>query len=450
MNNLHSTFRGRWAVFAERMLDEWMKIDGRFNEYSGMIDTMEDQPKYEVVIDKLAYGGDGLARLPDGRAVFVPDVIPGEQVLVRVVEDNQKYARAEVIRVEQASPLRISPPCPHFGVCGGCHYQHIPYADQVQFKSAILEDQLKRIGHLEPSFEIQVFPAEKPFAYRNVVQFHISAEGKLGFKKRRSEQVLEITTCLLPMPAIAQFWQYLQLESDSGIHRIEVRQNREEELLVLLQGEDVELPEIAVDMPISMVHRVANDTVVLSGDDAIVMTILDIPFHLSAGAFFQVNDAITEKIVQRLLDIVTAKNTKKVLDLYSGAGLFSRFMAPLVQQVGAIESNTLACHDFIINLDDFDNVSLYEGQVEQILPFLNIDADLAVCDPPRAGLHVKVIDALADSGVQTLVYISCDPATLARDTRRLREKGFEPESIALFDMFPQTYHFESMLVFSRK
>jgi len=411
---------------------------------------MEEQSEYEVVIDKLAYGGDGFAHLTDGRVVFIPDVIPGEKVSIRIVEDNQKYARAEAIRVEQASPLRVLPPCPHSGVCGGCHYQHISYADQVQFKRGILEDQLTRIGHLEALPPIQVFPSQTPFEYRNVAQFHLSADGKLGFKKRRSEQVLEISTCLLLMPAIARFWPYLSLEPDTGITRIEVRQNREEELLVLLQGTDGELPEIAVDMPVSLVHRVKNDTVVLSGDDAIIMTILDTPFHLSAGAFFQVNDDITEKMVQHLLAVVAEKKPNRVMDLYSGAGLFSRFMAPMVEQVKAVESNTLACRDFIINLDAFDHVSLYEGQVEMILPSMEMDADLVVCDPPRAGLHKKVVDVLAESAVRTLVYISCDPATLARDTQRLREKGFEPQSIALFDMFPQTYHFESMLVFSRK
>ena len=419
-------------------------------DYSSMINAMEEQPEYEVVIDKLAYGGDGFAHLADGRVVFIPDVIPGEKVSIRIVEDNQKYARAEAIRVEQASPLRVSPPCPHSGVCGGCHYQHISYADQVQFKRGILEDQLTRIGHLEALPPIQVFPSQTPFEYRNVAQFHLSADGKLGFKKRRSEQVLEISTCLLLMPAIARFWPYLSLEPDTGITRIEVRQNREEELLVLLQGTDGELPEIAVDMPVSLVHRVKNDTVVLSGDDAIIMTILDTPFHLSAGAFFQVNDDITEKMVQHLLAVVAEKKPNRVMDLYSGAGLFSRFMTPMVEQVTAVESNTLACRDFIINLDAFENVSLYEGQVEMILPSMEMDADLVVCDPPRAGLHKKVVDVLAESAVRTLVYISCDPATLARDTQRLREKGFEPQSIALFDMFPQTYHFESMLVFSRK
>ncbi|HAF62650.1 MAG TPA: hypothetical protein DCK95_10045 [Anaerolineaceae bacterium] len=424
-------------------------IDCQNSDSSSMIYKMENQPKYEVMIDKLAYGGDGFARLADGRAVFIPDVIPGEKVSIRIVEDKQKYARAAALEVLTASQVRIKPPCPHFGVCGGCQYQHIQYEAQVQLKKEILKDQLTRIGHLDSVAEIEVFSSDLPFGYRNVMQFHPLPDGKLGLMKRNSQAVFELTRCLLPMPAIAQFWQYLTLEADSGITRIEVRQNREEDLLVLLQGEGAELPEIAVDMPISMVHRVGNDTVVLSGDDAIVMTILDIPFHLSAGAFFQVNDCITEKMVQRLLDILARKKPRRVLDLYSGAGLFSRFMAPEVQQVTAIESNALACHDFVINLDDFDNVTLYEGLAEQVLPSLDIEADLVVCDPPRAGLHVKVIDTLAESGIPTLVYISCDPATLARDIRRLVEKGFIVENIAMFDMFPQTYHFESMVVLAR-
>lgn len=402
-----------------------------------------------VEINLLTYGGDGLARLKDGRAVFVPYVIPGEKVRVRIVEDGKRFARGEVVEILEASAERIQPECPHFGVCGGCHYQHIAYDAQLCYKRAILHDQLTRIGKLKDVGEISVFPSEKPFGYRNVIQFHPSANGKMGFKKWKSEEVFEIERCLLPEDIIREFWQYLQFEADTGIERVEVRQNKEGELMVVLQGADAEIPEIAVDMPISMAHQVGDEVIILSGDEGIVMRVKDVPFHLSAGAFFQVNSGIAEKMVDRLVGVVKTVGPRTVLDMYAGAGLFSRFMAPHVDNLIAIESSEQACRDFAVNLDAFNGIALYEGAVEQVLPALDLDAEMAVCDPPRAGLHVDVVDTLGRSSIEKLVYISCDPATLARDVKRLVEKGFVVEDVALFDMFPQTYHFESMLLLNR-
>jgi 23S rRNA (uracil1939-C5)-methyltransferase len=421
-----------------------------FSDYSSMIFQMENLTLYEVVVDQLAYGGDGLARLPGGRAVFIPHVIPGERVSIRIVDDKQKYARAEVVEILTPSDLRVEAPCPHFGVCGGCQYQHIRYDAQVQFKKEILKDQLTRIGHLDSIAEIEVFPSDLPFAYRNVMQFHPLPNGKLGFMKRNSNDVFELARCLLPLQAIQDFWPALTLEQNTGITRIEMRQNSDEELMITLHGEEGEIPEIAVDLPVNMVHRMGDEAIVLSGEDALTMWIKDVPFHLSSGSFFQVNDGVTEKLVSYLMTIVTKKAPQTVLDLYAGVGLFSRFLAPLVHNLVAVESAPDACRDFVINLDALENVSLYEGTAEDVLPALKLTAELAVCDPPRAGLHADVVDALAESSLTTLIYVSCDPATLARDIQRLGEKGFAIENIALFDIFPQTYHMECCVLLENK
>ena len=411
---------------------------------------MENLTVYEVIIDQLAYGGDGLARLPEGRAVFIPHVIPGEKVSIQIVDDKQKYARAEVVEILTPSDLRIEAPCPHFGVCGGCQYQYIHYDAQVQFKKQILKEQLIRIGHLETVGEIEVFPSDLPFGYRNVMQFHPLPNGKLGLMKRNSNDVFELTRCLLPEQFIQDFWPNFTLEQNTGIQRIEMRQNSDAELMITLEGEEGEIPEIEMDAPVNMVHRTGNENIVLSGEDALTMWMQDVPFHLSSGSFFQVNDGVTEKLVSYLKNMIEKKSPQTVLDLYAGVGLFSRFLAPLVPTLVAIESAPDACQDFVINLDAFEHVSLYEGLAEEVLPALQLKADLAVCDPPRAGLHADVIDALVESGVTTLIYVSCDPATLARDIQRLGEKGFGIENIALFDMFPQTYHFETVICLQRK
>jgi len=414
-----------------------------------MIFIMENLTVYEVIVDQLAYGGDGLARLPEGRAVFIPLVIPGEKVSIRIVDDKQKYARAEVVEILTPSEQRIEAPCPHFGVCGGCQYQHIRYDEQVQCKKLILKEQLSRIGHLDAVGEIEVFPSDLPFGYRNVMQFHPLSNGKLGLMKRNSNDVFELARCLLPRQAIQDFWSNFALEPNTGIQRIEMRQNSDAELMITLEGEEGKIPEIEMDASVNMVHRTGNESVVLSGEDALTMWVQDVPFHLCSGSFFQVNDGVAEKLVTYLKAIVEKKAPQSVLDLYAGVGLFSRFLAPLVPTLVAIESAPHACRDFVINLDAFEHVSLYEGTAEEVLPALELKTDLAVCDPPRAGLHADVIDALVESGVTTLIYVSCDPATLARDIQRLGEKGFSIEQIALFDMFPQAYHFETAVLLSR-
>ncbi len=411
---------------------------------SGMIFCMNALTMHDVVVERMAYGGDGLARLVDGRVVFIPAVIPGEKVSVRVVDDKQKYARAEAIELLAPSAERVSAPCPHFGVCGGCQYQHIQYHHQLRYKQDILREQLARLAHLDNVGEITVFPSDLAYGYRNVLQFHPLPGGRLGFMKRNSNAVFEVTRCLLPGQTIQSAWSSLILEPGSEITRVELRQNCVEELLVTLEGMPGNIPEIEVSAPVNMVHCSGGATVVLSGQDALTMWVRDVPFQLSAGSFFQVNDGVAESMVSYIATIVQQLTPKKVLDLYCGVGLFSRFIAPLVDELVAVESDPHACRDFAVNLDAFDNVSLYEGSAETIMPGLPFRADLVLCDPPRAGLHAHVIDALVHSGVTTLIYVSCDPATLARDVQRLGGNGFGVEKIALFDMFPQTYHFETV------
>mgnify|MGYP002344489025 FL=1 len=412
--------------------------------------SMENSETHEITIDRLAYGGDGFARLPDGRAVFVPLVIPGEKVTIRIVDDKQKYVRGELQHIIDPSPVRIEPPCPHFGVCGGCHYQHIPYAEQIKYKKTILQEQLQRIAHLDSIPDLDVFQSDEPFNYRNVMQFHLTGSGKLGFKKRSSDEVFELTRCLLSQAAIQQLWQNMSLEPQSGIERIEIRQNESGDVLVIMQGDEQGIiPEVELDFPVSLVHRVGDEMIVLSGEDNIQISVLDHPFRVSAGSFFQINAGLAGKMVTRLLSTLKQKAPHRVLDLYAGVGLFSHFMAPLVDELVAVEGSSFACQDFAANLNEYEHISLYQGSVENILPDLDVQAELVVCDPPRAGLHPRVIDALAASAVTSLVYISCDPATLARDLRRLIEKGFAIENIALFDLFPQTYHMEAVTLLER-
>ncbi len=402
--------------------------------------------EFEVELTTLVYGGDALGRLPDGRAVFVPYALPGERVRVRLVEEKRGHARAELVEILRASPDRISPRCAHFGTCGGCHYQHLSYDKQLEFKNGILREQLERIAGISPEI-LPIVPSPQPWHYRNAVQFSLTPEGQLGYQRAGSHSVVPIRECHLPENVVNELWPLLSFEPDSGIQRVELRSGANEDVLITLEGDDPQPPPFEVDFPVSVVHIGPAGAMVLAGDDHILMEILGRVFQVTAGAFFQVNTAQAEAMVRHILTLIPDAPLHTTLDVYCGAGLFSAFLAPKVERLVGIELSPEACADFAVNLDEFDHVELYQGLAEQILPALKIQAGLVVVDPPRSGLERPALEALLRLGAPLLIYVSCDPATLARDTRRLLEGGYRLRQITPFDMFPQTYAIESISVF---
>lgn len=390
-----------------------------------------------------------MGRLPDGRAVFVPYGLPGEWVRVRLVEEKRGHARAELVSVLRPSPERIEPRCAHFGVCGGCHYQHLPYERQLAAKTAILREQLERIAGIANPPLLAPVPAPAAWYYRNTVQFSLTPQGQVGYQRSGSHDVVAITECHLPEAPLNDLWPQLAFEADTGIQRVELRLGMEDDLLVTLESDDPQPPEFEVDLPVSAVHIGPAGPLVLAGDDYTVIAVHERPFRVSAGAFFQVNTAQAEAMVSHLLAILPLQPGSTLLDVYCGAGLFSAFLAPRVARLVAIELSPAACRDFVANLDEFDNVELYEGAAEVVLPSLKLKADVAIVDPPRSGLDRAALDALIQLAPATLAYVSCDPSTLARDARRLLQAGYRLTQITPFDLFPQTYAVESISFFER-
>ena len=403
-------------------------------------------PDIEVELTTLVYGGDALGRLPDGRAVFVPYALPGERARVRLVEEKRGHARAELVEILRASPERIRPRCLHFGVCGGCHYQNLPYEKQLEIKTGILREQFERIAGVSPDLQ-PIVASPLAWHYRNAVQFSLSPDGQLGYQRASSHTVVPIRECHLPEGPLNEVWPQLSFEPGSGIQRVELRCGVDEDLLITLEGDDPQPPPFEVDFPVSAVHIGPAGAMVLSGDDYLLVEILGRTFRVSAGAFFQVNTLQAAAMVRHVLDLVSGQSPQTALDVYCGAGLFSAFLAPKVTRLVGIELSPEACADFAINLDEFDHVELYQGAAEQVLPGLKIEADLVIVDPPRSGLDRAVLQALIDMAAPFLVYVSCDPATLARDTRRLIAGGYRLQQITPFDLFPQTYAIESISVF---
>ncbi len=389
-----------------------------------------------------------MGRLPDGRAVFVPFALPGETVRVRLTKESRGHAQAVLLDVLDSAPRRIAPRCPHFGICGGCHYQHLSYADQLSAKEAILRDQFRRLAKLETPPLRPIVPAPQSWHYRNHVQFHPAGSGRLGFVRQDHQGVLPIERCDLPEEPLRQFLPQLHLEAADGLEKISLRADSFGDIMLTLYAKNASLPEIISEAGISIAHVVDGDVLIVGGEDHLVFEIAGRAFRVSPDAFFQVNTAMAEKMVTHLLESL-ALPAKTILDVYCGGGLFSAFLAPHCETLIGIETSPAACQDFAFNLDEFDHVSLYEAPAEAVLPTLDVSADIVIVDPPREGLHPAALDAIVRAAPRELAYISCDPATLARDTARLLKQGYQLQHVTPFDLFPQTYHIESISLFTR-
>jgi len=259
---------------------------------------MASSEEFEVIPTTCVYGGDALARLPDGRAVFIPYALPEELLRIKLVEEKERYARGEISEIIRPSPDRIKPRCPHFQDCGGCHYQHISYQEQLRIKESILVDQLRRVGKIDSPSVKPIRPSPSPWNYRNHVQFHIAEDGRPGFLKNRSSEVVPIQECHLPEESLNRIWPSFSLEYIPGLDRISLRSGEEgQDTLILLESQGQEPFEFSVDLPLSAVLQGPGGEIILSGDDFTIIPILDFPFVVSAGSFFQTNTGVAESLV---------------------------------------------------------------------------------------------------------------------------------------------------------
>jgi 23S rRNA (uracil1939-C5)-methyltransferase len=409
-----------------------------------------------VKLEKLVYGGDALGRVvgssaeAEGRVVFVPFGLPDETVRVRPLEVKPGHIRAELVEVLEPSPERIVPKCIHFSLCGGCHYQHLSYPAQLQAKTEIVRDQLMRIGKIESPPVLPMIPSPRVWNYRNHVQFHLDPTGKVGYVDARGRNILGITECHLPELPLNDLWPRLEFEPGSPLERVSLRLGAGETALLVLESGSMTMPEMELEADLSVVHQAGEDTVVLAGESSLVMQVKDRSFRVSAGSFFQVNTGMAEKMVDHVLSILPVSQGTTLLDIYCGVGLFSAFFAGQVGRLIGIESSPSACDDFTANLDEFEAVELYQAPAEEVLPGLVVSADAAIVDPPRAGLDKRTLQAIVDLGTHRLAYVSCDPSTLSRDARYLIAKGYRLIQVTPFDLFPQTFHIESISLFERE
>ena len=404
--------------------------------------------RLHLTLTEHAFGGESLGRDPQGRPVFVPFALPGEQVTVEIRESHPTWSRARLIEILQPSADRVAPLCRHFLHCGGCHYQHMTYEAQLQAKTAILKTQLARLAGLHDPPLRPIIAAPAPWGYRNHLQFRLTARGRLAFQAAGSSEKVPIEECHLPEPALADLWPRLDLATGSPVEQISLRAGSAGETLIALHGAGAPAVELETSDGTSVVWLADDSPVVMAGDGRVEYTVSGRSFSVSAGSFFQVHTALLEPLVGLVVEAVAPRRGEVIFDLYAGVGLFSAFLAAAGADVVAVEESPSACADFERNLADFD-VSLYAATVEQALPNLASSPDAAVVDPPRAGLSRLALEALLAQAPARVVYVSCDPSTLARDARRLAEAGYTLQHITPIDLFPQTYHLETVSLWLR-
>ena len=398
----------------------------------------------EITLDKFIYGGETMGRLPDGRAVFVPYALPGEKVRIELIFEKRGFARGKLLEVLEAAPERIEPKCPYFGKCKGCSYQHLPYEAQLRAKETILRDQLTRIGKIENPPVDEIIPSPKNWGYRNQMDFQLTAGTQDAIP------TLNMESCLLPAPVINDFWSELEFGENSPFERITLRHDAAENLMLIFHASNPETPEMSLEDDLSVVHIAAGEIIVMGGDDHIVTSLHGRPFRVSATSFFHPNRAVAEKMITHLLENLPLDEKTTLLELHSGIGSFSAFLAPKVKELICVENSPVACEDFAINLDEFENVALYETQAMDIFPSLDFTPDILLCDPPAGGLGRHTLDGILRLGSGTLAYISRDPSTLARDTARLIKGGYTLEKVTPFDVAPQTAQIDCIAIFKRE
>jgi len=436
-----------------------------------------------LTVEKLIYGGDGLARLPAdekgrGKAVFVPFVLPGEKIEATLTEQKQGFARARPESVLEPSPHRVEPVCPYFRRCGGCHYQHAGYERQLAIKKEVLFEAVKRTAKLDMAVDVQVHPSP-PWNYRNRsrLKVQIVPEFKAGYFKMSSHELLAVEHCPISSRlingGIAALWQSGRAgKVPAGVSEIEFFANAEDtELLIEVSAKSdtrratlrpwaedfrTSMPEIMGVVVFRESHNGSQPTLerlLTLGADHLMYRSARATYRVSAGSFFQTNRFLTDELVR----IVTEGQCGEVaLDLYAGVGLFSTALSDMGHIV-SVESSQISTGDLSYNLPS--KAEAVRATTEQYLSgsakarrpskggssSVPPKPDVALVDPPRAGLGERVATMLVNLATPRLIYVSCDPVTLARDLAVLLAGGYRIERLHLVDLFPQTFHLETVV-----
>ncbi|HSB79353.1 MAG TPA: 23S rRNA (uracil(1939)-C(5))-methyltransferase RlmD [Candidatus Methylomirabilis sp.] len=426
--------------------------------------------RVQVTIERLVFQGDGLGRLPDGRVIFVPYTAPGDLAEVEIVEARNDFVRGRLGRLLTPSADRTAPPCRFFGNCGGCQWQHLPHASQVHWKREILLELLARVGKLEGIPVADPMTPAGPWEYRARAQLKVSGGSRpsIGFHQRETNRVVDIDCCPLldgrlnavlaalrgmkhpPLsklfPGLREVW--MALGSGTGEATVSLFAGVRERAAIRLLHHTIQaaLPSLQGVILLEGDPRQHPRFVDRHGHGAIMEQVGDHRFRIDATAFFQVSGLAAGLLTSLVLELAALKGGERVLDLYCGVGTFTVPLSRRSGEVVGVEGSAEAAADAVFNLrsNGCDRARIVHAQVEQVLPAILAEGrwDLIVLDPPRQGASRRVLDVIAGEAVPRVLYVSCDPSTLARDLGVLTRAGFRCVSLQPIDLFPQTFHLE--------
>jgi 23S rRNA (uracil1939-C5)-methyltransferase len=399
---------------------------------------------FKVTIEKLTYGGAGIAR-HEGRVVFVPYSAPGDQLLVQPVEIKKNYLRAVIKQIVEPGDGRINPPCSHFEKCGGCDWQHLEYSRQVEAKYQILEELFHHKLPETREIPINMRACVRPFAYRSRARIQVHGCGpkaSVGFFRSGSHVIENVESCPLFQPSLNEALHALRQfkineDNDSSPQEIEIACSEEERTWATQR--------------IGVNHNQGISSLIGDGKNEVILQrkIGKFSYSVTASVFFQANDFIVPELVGHVMTCAQDAGNGAALDLFSGVGLFSLPLADQFSRVSAIESyrpssKQCAANAATAGLKNLEticaDVSAWMKSAGGIPQF-----DLVVLDPPRSGADPEILEYLCKWAPQTIIYVSCDPQTLVRDLIRITPHNYRIDSIEGFDMFPQTYHFETVV-----
>jgi len=400
----------------------------------------------DITIESLAHGGEGVGRI-NGKAHFIPGVMPGELAEIEVVRDKARWARGRLVRVVAPSPDRVEPPCPAFATCGGCTWQYAAYKRQLEWKRDIVAGQLAHLGGLgEVPVRETIAPGD-PFAYRNRMDFSV-VRGRPALHERASNRLVALHGCPLLCAELAE--RFSRLGDLSGAHKLVLRAGvNTGEALIMIEGR---IPDQAGGWDASVVALAGGRLHTVKGRPWLEEEVDGVRFQIPADAFFQVNTAGAGVLVDLVAGAAAVTTDDVLLDGYAGVGLFAATVGRSAGRVVTIDSGEAAYRAIAKNLQGSIPGSFRSllGSFEEIASTAPDRWDVAVVDPPRAGLGADGVAAVSSPAPRTIVLISCDPASLARDARMLADVGYEAHWVQPVDLFPQTYHIETVTRFRQK
>jgi 23S rRNA (uracil1939-C5)-methyltransferase len=407
---------------------------------------------FEVELDRMVAGGYAMGRHA-GRTVFISHALPGERVRAQVTDDRGRILNAVPLEILRRSPARVEPRCLHAvpGGAGPDEWQIISYEQQLIYKREVVTDQLQRVGKIEKPLVRSIPAAPDPWGYRRNMTFVMSREGELGFWSTTQRRVVPVDTCYLMHPALQDLYAELDLSAPGiGKVRFVMGSKPDDRMIVLEMKEDIE-PEIETDLPVSINLLLADhEPVNLIGSPQVSYHLFDRVFQVTAGSFFYPNLEVTAMLIEEVLRRLDLTGEEDVLELYSGVGTLTAFLAERADMVVSVESYPPSVSDADVNLGDIENVELVEGGVESVLEELVGPFDAVVAAPPPAGMSDDVIEALVRLTASRIVYVSADPASLGRDAQRLAAQGkYKLIDVQPLDMEPQTPHAVSVALLQK-